>query len=286
MAAISYYSSQLDAQQAQAILASALLEKNMNILRSLSLLLPLLHVPALGATEVMRLASLEWLPYVGAGLPQHGLSAVIAATAAKQMDHKVRIDYFPWLRAMQVGGEDPGFSGYFPAYYTTERAKKCHFSKKMGTSTLGLAYLKQKPMQWQSLSQLTGLTFGVVFGYSNGEEFDALVKQGTLKVDTSPSDALNIRKLLASRVSAIAIDKAVLRYLLLTDPDFIKQREKIVLDDHVLAELTLHVCFQRTPRGQVMQQAFDASLKAIDAHTIENEFFQELESKILPVSGK
>lgn len=258
----------------------------MNILRLLSLLLPMFHVSAVGATEVMRLASLEWLPYVGATLPQHGLSAVIAATAAKQMDHKLRIDYFPWLRAMQVGSEDPGFSGYFPAYYTAERAKKCHFSKKMGTSTLGLAYLKEKPIQWQSLPQLTGLTFGVVFGYSNGEEFDAMVKQGKLKVDTSPNDVLNIRKLLASRVSAIAIDKSVLRYLLLTDADFIKQREKIVFDDHVLAELTLHVCFQPTARGLIMQQAFDASLKSIDVHKIENAFFQELESKILPVNSK
>ena len=258
----------------------------MNILRLLSLLLPLLHVPTLGATEVMRLASLEWLPYVGATLPQHGVSAAIANSAARQMDRKLRIDYFPWLRAMQVGGEDPGFSGYFPAYYTAERAKKCYFSKKMGTSTLGLAYLKEKPVQWQSLSQLTGLTFGVVFGYSNGEEFDALAKQGTLKIDTSPSDALNIRKLLASRVNAIAIDKAVLRYLLLTDPDFIKQRENIVFDDHVLAELPLHVCFQHTPSGQAMQQAFDAALKGIDAHKIENEFFRELESKIRPVSSK
>ncbi len=156
----------------------------------------------------------------------------------------------------------------------------------MGTSTLGLAYLKEKPIQWQSLPQLTGLTFGVVFGYSNGEEFDAMVKQGKLKVDTSPNDVLNIRKLLASRVSAIAIDKSVLRYLLLTDADFIKQREKIVFDDHVLAELTLHVCFQPTARGLIMQQAFDASLKSIDVHKIENAFFQELESKILPVNSK
>ena len=229
--------------------------------------------------HVMHLASLEWLPYVGRGLAGDGLAGTIAATAAKQFSYTVRVDYFPWKRAMQMGGEDPGYAGYFPAYYTPQRARSCYFSAPMGNSTVGLAYLKSEPLQWQRLSDLVGMRIGVVTGYSNGKEFDALAEQGKLELDASPGDAINLRKLLAGRVKVVVIDKSVLRYLLLTDATLFSQRERIAFHPNVLAELTLHVCFQRTPAGQVLQTKFDEALRHMDIGKIENSYFQELENK-------
>jgi polar amino acid transport system substrate-binding protein len=228
--------------------------------------------------HVLHLASLEWLPYVGPQLPDNGVSGVIAAAAARQFAYDLRIDYFPWKRAMQVGGEDAGFAGYFPAYYTEERARNCWFSQPMGRSTVGLAYLREAPLRWQRLADLEGLPIGVVAGYSNGREFDALVKAGKLKIDPSPGDAFNLKKLLAGHVRAAVVDRTVLRYLLLTDPELRAQRERIAFHDNPLAELTLHVCFQRTPAGRRLQEDFDAALKRIDVDRIENGYFLQLEN--------
>lgn len=244
--------------------------------------LPLGVAAAADPPPTIRLASLAWLPYVGPNLPQGGLSGAVAEAAAREFGYRVRIDYFPWTRAMQVGSKDPDFAGYFPAYYTEERARQCHFTAPMGTSTLGLAYLKSKPLQWQNLRDLADKVIGVVEGYSNGEAFDALIKQGKQKVDVAPSDLVNLKKLLAQRVDAVAIDRSVLRYLLATDLGLIGSRDLIAFHDKPLAELTLHVCFQRTAAGLKLKQEFDKALQKVDIHRIENDYFKLLEARAKP----
>ena len=241
--------------------------------------LPTAAARAPDSDSVLHLASLEWLPYVGRGLAGDGLAGTIAAAAAKQFSYSIRIDYFPWKRAMQMGGQDPTYAGYFPAYYTPERARNCYFSAPMGNSTIGLAHLKSEPLTWEHVSDLGGMLIGVVAGYSNGKEFDALARQGKLQLDPSPSDAITLRKLLAGRVRAVVIDESVLRYLLLTDAALIPDRARIAFHPNVLARLTLHVCFQRTPSGLRFQKTFDEALSHMDIAKIENTFFQELEDK-------
>jgi polar amino acid transport system substrate-binding protein len=236
----------------------------------------LLH-PAQAQPPTLHLASLEWLPYAGAALPQGGMSAAVAKAVATRFGYGIKIDYLPWKRAMQAGGSDPGFDGYFPAYHTAERARQCHFSAPMGHSTIGLAVRAAEPLHWRTLEDLAANKLGVVLGYSNGARFDAMVEQGKLSVDSSVSDTVNLRKLLAGRVRAVVIDKAVLRYLLATDPGLSRQRALLAFEDHLLAELNLHVCFQRTALGQKLRQSYDAALLATDISKIESEYFEELE---------
>ena len=253
----------------------------MHCARVLGLLLCLaLPVRAAEAPRILRLASLEWLPYVGSQLQQHGLSSFIVDSAARKFGHRVQIDYFPWTRAMQLGLRDAHYAGYFPAYYTEERARQCYFSTSIGSSTVGLAYLKNAPLQWQTLQDLSGLTIAVVAGFSNGPAFDALVREGRLHVDPSPSDMLNLRKLVAGRVDAVVIDRLVLRYLLLTEPSLLQERERILFHDKPLAELPLYICFKRTPQGLALQQAFDAALRTLPLRRIESEYFQRIEAAV------
>jgi polar amino acid transport system substrate-binding protein len=233
--------------------------------------------PAQAQTPTLHLASLDWLPYVGGALPQGGMSAAVARAAAARFGYGIKIDYLPWKRAMQVGGGDPGYAGYFPAYQTPERARQCYFSAPMGRSTIGFAIRAAEPLRWRTLDDLATDKLGVVLGYSNGEAFDAMVAQGKLSVDASVSDTINLKKLLAGRVRAAVIDKAVLRYLLSTDSTLSTQRAALAFDDHPLAELTLHVCFQRTALGQQLQHSYDAALHEINIPKIENEYFEQLE---------
>ncbi|WP_338846749.1 transporter substrate-binding domain-containing protein [Massilia sp. W12] len=228
----------------------------------------------------MRIASLEWLPYVGSSLPAQGLSTFIVAQAAARFGHSVKIDYFPWKRAMQLGGRDPLYAGYFPAYYTAERAAECHFSQPIGSSNVGFAYLRETPFDWDSLEDLivpAKLGIGVVYGYSNGEKFDVLMKQGRIKVESSSSDGQNIRKLALGRVRAAVVDEAVLRYLLKTDPMLASQARNIVFHPKLLAELKIYICFQQTAPGLEMKQAFDRALQDLNVRKLEEEYFQKLD---------
>jgi polar amino acid transport system substrate-binding protein len=238
--------------------------------------------PAQAQTPTLHLASLEWLPYVGHALPQGGMSAAIARAAAARFGYGLQVDYLPWKRAMQAGGGDPDFAGYFPAYHTPERARQCHFSAPMGHSTIGFAVRATEPLRWRTLADLASDKLGVVLGYSNGKAFDAMVTQGKLSVDPSVSDTVNLKKLLAGRVRAVVIDKAVLRYLLSTDPTLSAQRARLAFDDHPLAELTLHVCFQRTALGKKMQQSYDAALRETDIKRIENDYLNNSGARPAP----
>lgn len=132
------------------------------------------------------------------------------------------------------------------------------------------------------LRDLASSKIAVVAGYSNGAVFDALVKAGKVQVDASPNDMLNLRKLLAHRVDAVAIDRLVLRYLLATTPSLGKERARIAFHEKPLAELTLHVCFQRTPQGLAIQQAFDKALQTLPLRDLENTYFQGLERGLMP----
>lgn len=226
----------------------------------------------------LRLASLEWAPYVSAGLEQAGWSSFVAKAAAREFGHEAAIEYFPWTRAMQLGTRDPRYAGYFPAYFTEERARSCHFSQPIGSSTVGLAYLKQSPLHWTSLQDLAALRIAVVAGFSNGTEFDTWVREGRLKPDPAPNDMLNLRKLLAGRVDAVVIDKLVLRYLLASDPSLARAGRRIAFHERPLAELALHICFQRTPAGLAIQRSFDAALRRMSLGQLEAEYFLRLEN--------
>lgn len=230
----------------------------------------------------MRLASLEWLPYVGSSLPAQGMSTFIVAQAAARFGHSVKIDYFPWKRAMQLGGHDALYAGYFPAYYTAERAAECHFSQPIGSSNVGFAYLRDTSFDWDSLEALSApskLAIGVVYGYSNGEKFDALMKQGRIKVESSSSDGQNVRKLALGRVRAAVVDEAVLRYLLKTDPVLASQAKNIVFHPKLLAELKIYICFQQTAPGLEMKQSFDRALQELNLRKLEEEYFQKLDQQ-------
>jgi polar amino acid transport system substrate-binding protein len=231
--------------------------------------------------RTMRLASLDWLPYVNGSLEQEGWSSFVAESAARASGYQIRIEYFPWTRAVQLGSRDVRYAGYFPAYFTKERARSCHFSLPIGSSTIGLAYLKNAPVNWNSVQDLTTLKVGVVAGFSNGPALDAMVREGKLAPDASPSDMLNLRKLLAGRVNAVVIDKLVLRYLLLSEPSIAREREQIAFHDKPLAELPLHICFQHSAEGKVMQQAFNTALQTISLRKLEGEYFQRLERNAL-----
>lgn len=220
------------------------------------------------AHGLMRLSTLEWPPYTGKLLPSEGLSTKVASVVAKAAGYKLMTASFEWATTVEKGEKDPNFDGYFPEYYTKEREQNCHLSQAMGTSVLGIAALKTNPISWNVLGDLSDLRLGVVDGYSNGEAFDQAVADKRQKVEVAPSDAANIGKLNSGKVRGIVIDQKVLDYTLA----HLGGADRIVFGNKPIAELTLHVCFKKTPTGLAMRNAFDAALKTVDRRKVESDY--------------
>ena len=232
----------------------------------------------------LHLASLEWAPYVSQLMPDEGLVSAIVKAAAKESQLPVTISYFPWSRAVQAGLDEEDFAGYFPAFYLKEREKTCYFSNSLGNSTVGFASLKDAHFDWQNLLDLHAYKIGLVHDYANGEAFDALVKKHVLRTDSAPSDISNLRKLLAGRVDVIVIDKNVLRQLLITDSSLGKEKQNIIFHPKELTNFTMHICFQRNPRGLRLQKAFNAGLNSVKIKQFENQYFAQLPAVNVPGS--
>lgn len=64
----------------------------------------------------VKLATLDWPPYTSPTLPEKGMVSKILQDVARQAGHHLDFGFFPWVRAMRTGRDDPGYVGYFPAY--------------------------------------------------------------------------------------------------------------------------------------------------------------------------
>jgi polar amino acid transport system substrate-binding protein len=247
----------------------------MKKIAALTAMLISLQSAAVEPVKTIQLASLEWMPFSGATLPDNGLSGAVIAEVEKRLGNSVKVQYFEWKDAIAKVEADAGFAGYFPVYYTTERAEvKCHLSQPIGKSETGIGYLKESPVQWKKLTDLASFKIGVVEGYANSPEFDAAVKQGRQSVEPTSSDTNNVRKLVTKKVPGIVIDKLVLRFLTMKTG----AKDSVMFSDHLLAENTLHVCFRRSPAGKALQEAFDAELKKVDVSKLEAAYLKRLEA--------
>lgn len=236
----------------------------------------LLLMTATARAEDVKLATLEWPPYTSSKLPQQGMVSKVLLDAARQTGHQLSFGFFPWVRAMRTGRDDPRYVGYFPAYWTPERAQSCNFSEPIGIGQVGLVQRRGNPIHWSDLKDLVSITVGVTAGYSNGSAFDSLVNDGKLRVQPAPADIDNIRMVARGRIPVAVIERSVYEYSLLTDPDLKRNRDDLEFNSHLIAELPLYVCFKKTPEGARWKHVFDAELTKIGLLAAQRAYLQML----------
>lgn len=232
--------------------------------------------PAWAADRVVRLASLEWPPYTTAS-DGHGASDAVVRAAFAAVGYKVEIQYIPWQRAMLSVREGKGDAdGVFPTYAAPERNDFCSWSDPIGQSPVGFVERRDSPIVWNSLADLAPYHLGVVQGYVNTAEFDAMAARGELTVEKATDDASNLRKVLARRVRAAVIDRNVMRYLLSSDPSLHDGLQTLQFNSHLLDNKPIYVCFRKNPSGAVLAGALNDGLKKIDSTAVASRALKGL----------
>lgn len=226
--------------------------------------------------QSIRLAGEEWPPYLSHSLPDDGLTGALTRTVLGRLGYRARIDYYPWRRAVEIGLHDPRYAGFLPVLRTPEREKLCHFSAPLARTSYVLAFLKERPVQADSLDDLRELHVGTVSGYSYSEQFDTMAAQRQIDVEEAVNDETNLRKLLARRFPVTVIDRQVLRYLLATQRFTPSDRERIAISDGLFRDRTMHLCFRRTAVGLMQQQAFDNAARELDLPKLEKEYWRRI----------
>jgi polar amino acid transport system substrate-binding protein len=242
---------------------------------------------AAGASEPVRLVSLDWQPYAGAALPEQGAAAAVVKAALQAAGYPVDIDFYPWARAVHLVEGANEYDGIFPVYYSAARARWLNCSSSLGRSPLGFAERSKAPVKWTRLADLGAYKIGVVRDYVNTEAFDSMVAAGHIMVDAANSDAQNLQKLAHGRIDLAVIDRNVLYQLLkgaalrqasngATPGADGEELTGLQFNGRVLENKELYICFKRNEAGDRIAAAFAAGLRKIDAEAIVARYLDEL----------
>lgn len=220
---------------------------------------PTLVPPTASADEdTIKLATLDWPPYVGDGLPQSGFTTAIVSEAFRRAGYKVKIDFMPWARVLQET-EAGNYDAAYPEYYSDERTETFFLSDQFASGPLGFYKRKADNITYTKLEDLKQYHIGVVLGYINTAEFDAA---DYLQKETVNSDEQNIQKLLLGRIDLIVIDKFVAQYLIKTSIP--EAADVLEFMEPPLLEQPLHVIFSRQVASSTQKlQEFNAALKTM-----------------------
>ncbi|MGH8105062.1 MAG: substrate-binding periplasmic protein [Arenimonas sp.] len=223
--------------------------------------------PAASTKPVVRLATLEWEPYIGTRMPDQGYSAALVRAAFADQGVKVEITFYPWARALLLArtGE---VDGLMPEYFDASRETEFEYSAPFPGGPLVLYKRRADSIAFSTdpvknqdaaLRALKAKRFGVVRGYLNTPVFDAAKY---LKKEEANDDATNLRKLVYGRIDLAVIDRRVAEHLIRTDyPDYANKIEPM---SPALAENPLYIAFSRkSPHKSEALATFNRGLAAM-----------------------
>lgn len=224
-------------------------------------------------SNTIRISNGEWAPFMGESLPHHGFVSRIVTEAFKLEGATVQYKFYPWARAYQVArsGESDASIGW---YRNAEREVDFLFSDTVFVESQVLFFLKDKPLTWSVLTDLEGKSIGATLGYTYGEAFKQLEDSKVLNVQRIASDEQNLKKLLAGRIDAMVVSRAVgTRMVNALAPS---EARRIAFDPRPLNSGPLHVIFPKSmPQSSEWLARFNRGLKKLKTTGAADRFAQE-----------
>lgn len=153
--------------------------------------------------------------FIGSDLPRiltkdnlgrtQGIGADVVKTIIKRMGHKVKIEMYPWKRALKVMEADQADALIGP-FKTLERTKYMHFSEQPFYDSVIYFYKRaDSTFEWDGdYFSLHDKVIGVTRGWSYGKSFDDY--KDHLNTQTADSVKLNLLKLVHKRVDLFICD--------------------------------------------------------------------------------
>lgn len=222
----------------------------------------LLLAPAVRASEAptprtVTLSTTEFPPYCGAALPGGGTSTRIVTEAFQRAGYAVEIRWLPWARALDYGKAGT-VDGVLCIWHAPEREAFFLYSAPLPGNEIGFFRRRDRPVQYQSLSDLRGLRIGIVRGYANPTAFNA----AALPTEEAVDDLTNLRKLVAGRIDLALIDRGVALHLI--DTELPAQRGQLLWLGPPIDAPPLYVAFsRRAADAAALRRDFDAGLHAM-----------------------
>ncbi len=158
-----------------------------------------LTLPAQETRQTLHISAGEWPPYLSSQLPQQGVMAHLLRDVLADEGYQVEFRFLPWPRAYAAAA-----AGRFAAtavwMHKSEREQDFLYSAPVLDEQFVFFHLRQMRFDWQTFSDLRGLTLGGSLEYSYGPAFDAFLERGEVPMERVSSDQQNFEKLLKGRI--------------------------------------------------------------------------------------
>ncbi len=226
--------------------------------------------------ETVRLTNGEWPPLTSEKeLKYHGVLSRIVTEAFASEGITVEYGFFPWKRSMEYAKEGKWDGSLGWAYERPDFKPDFYFSNPFFTVPKAIFHLKRKPLDWKTVDDLKGLRIGITASYTYGEAFDRAVKEGKLSVEAVTYDLQNIKKLLAGRFDAFAMEIDVATYLMQTalSPE---EAEQITYHPNLLMEAGLSVIFpKKSEKSPRLVETLNKGLQKLKDSGKLNQYLEE-----------
>lgn len=234
-----------------------------------------MSLPLHADDNTIHLTTLHWPPYNSPELLGGGFNTIVAKKIFEKAGLSLKEETYPWKRAILLA-KTAEFDGYFPEYFSSGISIDFIFSKPIGDSPLGFAMRKDQPISWNTLADLKDYRIGTVSGYINTPQFDEMVANQELKVESAYNDTSNLRKLVKKRLDLVVIDRYVFEYLMSHD-EFLKNHQStLVFGKKLLQNKKLYVCFKKGRHAQQLVDRFNAAIPKVDIEKITADYMKSL----------
>lgn len=210
--------------------------------------------------DTLRVATLEWEPYVGPDLPGQGLATRILDEALALNGDKAEVVFLPWQRALNEAREGH-YDALMPAYLSVDRSRDFYTSMPLLDSQLGFFHRRDHAIAYRpgDLNSLRPYRIGVVRGYVNQEDFDAA---DYLNKEVVNSDWQNLEKLLRGRLDLAVVDRYTGYQLLARNAPAL--REQLEFIEPALEVKPLYVLVPKVRSGgEALAANLDRSLRTL-----------------------
>lgn len=227
-------------------------------------------IPQSHAEAVRLVTGNDFEPYTDETLLGGGLATVLVRRTFERAGDQVTIDFTGWTRGYRFAKEGQ-YDGTFPYLLTEEREADMLASESLYSTRVLLVSSADRPLEFESLDALSGMTLCLPVGFAIAAEVEALVESDVVLRQEPQSYGDCFRLLLGERADFMVVDEDTLHTTIVEE-----RLERA--DFHVAGKpvriLTNHLLISRAiPDGPAILDRFNAALADLYEEGIVGDLF-------------
>ncbi|MDI9244207.1 transporter substrate-binding domain-containing protein [Marinobacter sp. CHS3-4] len=239
-------------------------------LLTLTLLLP---VAASGNEKVIDVVTSEYPPYeYMKGDKVVGTDTRVIREVLDEMGYTANIRVLPWARAeslVRAGEADMLFS----LTYSDERNRHYYFTDPISEAEDVFFKQTSRDLQWQTLEDLEGLSFGLTASYSYAPEFMDWLLNGNARVTRitqEQPELTGLRLVSLGRIDLFICEKSVCEYLLEENSSRYPELSQVDQMPGIVGPVrSFRAAFSRKlPNGKKLRDEFNDALASVSSKDI------------------